>query len=290
MDTRDALTLARQLLDQHGLTHWTVQLDSAKTRAGICRYRERSIGLSAPLTRLHADAEVRDTILHEVAHALAGPRAKHGPEWRRVARSIGCTAQRCVSQDSPRIDGAWVGTCPAGHRTTRHRAPARVTTCSRCSSRFDLRHLIAWTHHGAPGRMHPNYLAELTALRAGTRPATTLPVGTRVRITVPGTYAGRPATIIARKRTRFHVRCEGVVLEVPFAGVAPVAGAYDVIPRQRRTRVDDDSDLYSGDTLWEGGDEEPDDPEAWADWAARGGECARLEELYGRRGPGSSGA
>ena len=222
MDLRSAQLLARQLLDDHGLTRWRVELDSAVARAGVCRYAERTIGLSAPLTRLHAEAEVRETILHEIAHALAGPHAKHGPRWRAVAHAIGSTGQRCLDEDAPRIEGPWVGTCPVGHRLTRHRRPTRVVTCGQCTRRFDLRHLLTWTHHGEPGAMHANYTAELEALRSGTTPAVALPLGTPVRITVPGRYAGRSGLIVRRGRSRFQVRCGALVLEVPFAGVAPV--------------------------------------------------------------------
>lgn len=222
MDTRDALDLPRALLDRHGLIRWTVEWDSAKSRAGICRFREQTIGLSAPLTRLHGEAEVRDTILHEIAHALAGPEAKHGPRWRQVARSIGCSAQRCVPETSERIAGTWLGVCPAGHCITRHRAPTRVVTCPECSPAFDLRHLFAWSLHGHPARMHPNYSAELAALRSGIAPVTMLPVGSHVRITAPGRYAGQTGTVVRRGRTRFHVRCANVTLDVPFAGVERV--------------------------------------------------------------------
>ncbi|MEO3937372.1 SprT-like domain-containing protein [Dermatophilaceae bacterium Soc4.6] len=222
MDLRSAQLLARQLLDEHGLTRWRVELDSAVTRAGVCRYADRTIGLSGPLTRLHDETEVRETILHEVAHALAGPRAQHGPRWRAIAHSIGSSGERCLGDEAPRIEGAWVGTCPAGHRTTRHRRPTRVVACGRCSRRFDLRHLLTWTHRGRPGVMHVSYRAELEALRSGTTPAVALAVGTPVRITVPGRYAGRSGRIVRRGRTRFHVACGDLVLEVPFAGVAAV--------------------------------------------------------------------
>lgn len=220
MHLPDALLLARRLLDEHRLSSWRVELDSAVARAGVCRYDTRTIGLSGPLTRLHSEAEVRETVLHEVAHALAGPRAQHGPHWRAIALSIGSTGERCVDRAAPRIEGGWVGTCPAGHRLTRHRRPTRVVTCGRCTRRFDLHHLLTWTHHGQPGVMHVNYLAELDALRSGITPALALPLGTPVRITVPGRYAGLPGVIVRRGRTRFHVRCQAGVLEVPFAGVS----------------------------------------------------------------------
>ena len=54
-----------------------VAYDSAKRRAGVCRFATQTLGLSAPLTTLHSEVEVRDTILHEIAHALVGPRHGH---------------------------------------------------------------------------------------------------------------------------------------------------------------------------------------------------------------------
>ena len=67
---------------------------------------------------LHSDDEVLDTILHEIAHALVGPQHGHDAVWRAKAREIGCTGERCVSSDSPRVPGDWVGRCSAGHEKT----------------------------------------------------------------------------------------------------------------------------------------------------------------------------
>ncbi len=78
MDLRDAYALAEHLLEVHGLHDWTVEFDSAKRRAGVYRFATRTLGLSAPLTTLHPEGEVRDTILHEIAHALVGEVVKRG--------------------------------------------------------------------------------------------------------------------------------------------------------------------------------------------------------------------
>ena len=43
------------------------------------------------------DAEIEDTLLHEIAHALVGRRHHHDAVWRAKAREIGCTGQRCHS-------------------------------------------------------------------------------------------------------------------------------------------------------------------------------------------------
>lgn len=220
MDLRDAFALAEDLLDHHGLGAWSVQYDGAKRRAGICRFGPKVIGLSAPLTALHSDADVRDTVLHEIAHALAGPRHGHDATWREIASRIGCSGERCVSEGAPTVEPAWLGVCAAGHTTGRHRRPERVLTCARCCPRFDLAHVLSWTHQGRPVLMHPNYEAELDRLRSG-EPLVLLRVGSRVRVTAPGEHAGVVGKVVKRGRTSYHLRAGRAVLRVPFAWVEP---------------------------------------------------------------------
>ncbi len=220
MDLRDAFALAEDLLDHHGLSGWSVAYDGAKRRAGICRFGPQVLGLSAPLTSLHSESEVRDTILHEIAHALAGPRHGHDATWRAVAVRIGCSGARCVSDESPMVEPAWLGVCPVGHSVGRHRRPERVMTCSTCSRAFDLDNLISWTHGGRPGLMHPNYEAELTSLRAGGH-LQLLGVGCRARVIAPDELAGRVGRVVKLGRTSYHLRTGRTVLRVPFAWVEP---------------------------------------------------------------------
>ncbi len=89
------------------------------------------VGLSAPLTRLHSEYDVRDTLLH-VTHALVGPGHAHDAVWQAKTREVGSECART--------------TCSNGARHAR----AEVLTC-----------------HGRPVSMHPNYLAELCALQTG---------------------------------------------------------------------------------------------------------------------------
>lgn len=220
MELDQARRLAQELMAQHGLTGWRFEFDRAKRRAGICRHAQRVIGLSAPLTRLHPDAEVRDTLLHEIAHALAGPRAGHGPVWAATARRIGCSAERCVPEDAPSVPGSWVGVCSRGHSVDRHRRPERVLLCTRCGDRPTAERVFEWLHHGRPASMHPNYVDELRALREGRR-LVRLGVGCRARITVPGDYFGRVGTVVKTGRTRYHVKVREGVLQVVHAGVEP---------------------------------------------------------------------
>lgn len=186
MDLDKAHRLANELLATHGLDRWTVEFDNAKRRAGVCRQDRLVIGLSAPLTRLHPEIEVRDTVLHEIAHALVGGAHGHDAVWRRTALAIGSTAKRCVPAEAPRVAAPWVGVCAKGHTNQRHRRPERVASCTPCHEQFSLDHLLEWTYLGRPASMHPNYEAELQLLRQG-RPSERLPVGAHAVITVPGT-------------------------------------------------------------------------------------------------------
>lgn len=93
-----------------------------KARAGVCLYDPLEIQLSeyylmAPQT---TEYDVRNTILHELAHAMVGHEAKHGPEWKRVARMIGCNAERCTKPFMASKDYKYKLVCPDGCKMLRN--------------------------------------------------------------------------------------------------------------------------------------------------------------------------
>ncbi|MGB7450191.1 MAG: SprT-like domain-containing protein [Ornithinimicrobium sp.] len=165
MHLATALTLGQHLLREHGLSDWTVVLDHARARFGVCRPDRRQIGLSRRLTVLSSEAEVRNTLLHEIAHALVGADHGHDAVWRARALAIGCDGRR--TDDIPEsAQGPWVGRCPAGHTVRRHRRPRRVGACRLCSAGpFDPSAIYTWTFRGAPAPMLASYSAELVSIR-----------------------------------------------------------------------------------------------------------------------------
>jgi predicted SprT family Zn-dependent metalloprotease len=148
MDTNDAYRLARRTMDEHGLYDWNFRFDNAIARFGLCSFTKKTISLSRKLTELNPEDEVLDTILHEVAHALAGNKAGHGPEWRRVARSIGCNANRVHEAVMP--PQKWTVTCPNCSKTAqRSRKGKRPVACARCCNtfnggKFDASFTLVW--------------------------------------------------------------------------------------------------------------------------------------------------
>lgn len=220
MDLDDAHRLGERLLAQHGLDDWTLTFDRAKRRAGVTRFGARTIGLSAPLTRLHDEPDVRDTILHEIAHALVGPGHAHDRVWQARARALGASPERCLPEDVPRVPGDWLGVCPDGHVRARHRRPERLLSCPDCRPGFSAQHLFQWTFRGRPAHMHPNYVAELRALEEGA-PVRRLGHGTRARIVAPGAFHGRVGTVVKRGRTSYHLELPEGRVRVLFAAVEP---------------------------------------------------------------------
>lgn len=145
-DLAEVERLARLLMRQHLPDGWTFAFDHAKKRAGACNYATKRITLSRYLAAKHPAEAMEQTMLHEIAHALAGHTAGHGPVWRAAARRLGYTGGTTHTLEVASELARWVGRCPNGHEIVRFRRPARgrAVSCSRCSKRFDRRYLITW--------------------------------------------------------------------------------------------------------------------------------------------------
>lgn len=136
---------AQRLFVSHQLEgHWSFRFDRATTRLGQCDHRSRSISVSRYLTDKATPAEVTQVLLHEIAHALAGPRAAHGPRWRSIARQIGYVGGRTHTLEPAHDRAKWVGECPRGHEIVRFRRPGKPVSCAKCDRRFNTDYLISW--------------------------------------------------------------------------------------------------------------------------------------------------
>ena len=112
---------------------WTYGFDLAPSRAGVCRYAEQRIDLSVSYCLAATRAEIEDTILHEIAHAIVGPQHNHDKVWKAKAREIGCIGERChrVQHSVPK----WVGECGCGQQWFRQTLQRRMMfnrACAKC--------------------------------------------------------------------------------------------------------------------------------------------------------------
>lgn len=114
MDLKVALDLLEEEMGAHGLVDlgWSAKQDDAKQRFGVCRMGPKEISLSRPLCLLNPESEVRDTILHEIAHALAWEIHKencgHDERWKEICVRIGARPVACYDDEVIQPDLPWV--------------------------------------------------------------------------------------------------------------------------------------------------------------------------------------
>jgi len=101
MNITTAETLARSLVLKHLESPWSFKWNNRKSALGVCFYGAKmEIQLSKILVPHLSIDEVEDTILHEIAHAIAGYEAAHGPVWKAACIKIGADPSRVYSGDS----------------------------------------------------------------------------------------------------------------------------------------------------------------------------------------------
>ena len=72
-------------------------------------FREKKISFSRNFIKNSNESEIYDTILHEIAHALVGPKHGHDIVWKKMAKKLGCSAKRCHTLEFS--DYKWISYC-----------------------------------------------------------------------------------------------------------------------------------------------------------------------------------
>jgi len=86
---------------------WACVMNSRLSRAiGKCDYRKRQIQLQPAYVLVNDEAEVLDTIRHEIAHVLA-PGDGHGTHWTSMCRVVGCSSSRYAAATMVRPTPKW---------------------------------------------------------------------------------------------------------------------------------------------------------------------------------------
>jgi len=161
-DTNDDYTLTSSSDSVKGKTYsispandlmFKFRFSDAKTIFGTCDSHGGIISLSKPLCLLNLDmldTEIKDTILHEIAHALCdhvhGHRVNaHGKEWKSIAKQIGCRPSRCYEESVNGVKPKYTLTCPScfevyhQHRLHRRRS---ISSCGKCDKNYNPKYKL----------------------------------------------------------------------------------------------------------------------------------------------------
>ena len=153
MDLSKARELALRLMRENGLLEkgWWFDFDRAKRRFGCCKYGKKQITLSAYLVSLNTEDQVRETTLHEIAHALVGYKNGHNHVWKSKAKELGCSGNRCYTSSSvAKPPAKYTLYCPnCGVSIQRHRKSHKIQACRMCcekhnGGRFSFDFILRW--------------------------------------------------------------------------------------------------------------------------------------------------
>ena len=134
--------LADELLDEHGLIEkgWRFNFDRAKRRAGSCKFSKKEITIAKAYAEQQERMEIKNTILHEIAHALVGSQHGHSQIWRKKAKEIGCDASRChhIVFSKPKYILTCNNRCFEVSRYRVNQSFMQSKICSKCNSNLLL--------------------------------------------------------------------------------------------------------------------------------------------------------
>jgi predicted SprT family Zn-dependent metalloprotease len=151
MDLTVLEAIANGELTRHGLKGWTFAFANTKRRLGACKFRARRIEIAKYYALNNSDESVMDTLYHEIAHAIAGANAQHGPKWKAVAARLGAKPTACDrSQKIKQEPGSWQAKCPTCRQLVHlYRRPMSLTGY-RCSCK--AKSPLMFEYKGDPSR------------------------------------------------------------------------------------------------------------------------------------------
>lgn len=137
----EAEQLATQLIAQY-VPNFMFQWARSVKCFGSCHRGKRLITLSGELTKRNSVEQVRDTILHEIAHALT-PGHHHDIVWREMCIRVGAKPERCYSSVTVEaVPSPWKAECPCKMKHERARRPRSGFRylCIRCRTTLEFQY------------------------------------------------------------------------------------------------------------------------------------------------------
>lgn len=142
------LDFLHRLLEEHGLSHIKVGWHRGVGHIGRTHFLfsvPTDITFSKTLWPTMTDAQRRDVVAHEVAHALVGVKHQHDAVWQRKCLELGGSGLRSDPIDMGPA-AKWTGVCPNGHTNHRMQKSTKMFTvsCGECRPYYDPSFLFTW--------------------------------------------------------------------------------------------------------------------------------------------------
>ncbi len=147
MDINKAEMMAEDCI-RYYVPEWTFVWSTAKRRRGSCHFGPKEIQLSIEYAKDNDEYYILDTILHEIAHAIAGARVHHGPQWQAVCLDIGAEPRRVKNdKEIKRPQHLYESYCPSCNAVHKryYRKPNRnrgLRSCGWCDTRFNPNYIL----------------------------------------------------------------------------------------------------------------------------------------------------
>jgi predicted SprT family Zn-dependent metalloprotease len=145
MTESEARNLALSLMAKHYLVRWNFDFNNRIGSIGVCDYQKKTIYLSRYYLNIDG-VDIRDTILHEIAHALC-PGDGHGSLWKKTCIQIGATPERCVkvTRVAPKNKSFYKACCKScGTEYNKYRLLKRSYSCPVCANSYNEKYKLVF--------------------------------------------------------------------------------------------------------------------------------------------------
>jgi len=83
----EVIVLANSLMEKHKVEHFKFDFMQDSSSFGLCTIDTIKLNYHHAIN--DSMEEIKDTILHEIAHAIAGNENGHNEYWKSIAKEIG---------------------------------------------------------------------------------------------------------------------------------------------------------------------------------------------------------
>ena len=154
-----AILVAKKLMSNHTeLKIWKATFNNRKRAFGVCNYTKNQIELSSILIPAMSDKAVKDTIIHEISHALTHGHG-HDDVWRSKCIELGGDGKRCGGSEKYEEGkegrevlfekiSKYTLTCPCcGAKSFKNRKSTRASSCANHGGVYDVKYKLIVTQN-----------------------------------------------------------------------------------------------------------------------------------------------